>query len=64
MKFSGLQNGRIYTDKDGVRAFRFDGMYNDNLAEFTVCEYDEVKGEFLPTDEVLFFNKFEVTDLI
>lgn len=64
MKFNELQKGRIYTDKDGVRALRFDGMYNDHLAEFTVCEYDEDKGEFVATDEVLFFNNFEVTDLI
>ena len=66
MRFNELQKGKIYTDKDGVSAFRFEGMYNDQLAEFCECEYDEEKGEYIVIDSsfVHLFNKFEISDLI
>lgn len=64
MKFNDLQKGKIYTTKDGVSAFRFECLYNEQLAEFLECEYDEEKGEYMATNTTRLFNKFEIMDLI
>ena len=64
MRFEQLVKGTIYTDRDGVSAFRFDGMFNEYLAEFIKLEYDEEKGEYVDTNFVRLFTKFEVSHLI
>lgn len=63
MKFEELQKGNIYVDKNGT-PLKFKAMYNDQLAQFCVCEYDEEKGCCIATSEGLLLNKFEVRDLI
>ena len=45
MKFNELQKGRIYTDKDGINAYQFKKMRNEQIATFYVCEYNEEKGQ-------------------
>lgn len=62
--FEQLQEGKIYTDQDGVCAFKFIGMYNSQLAEFLELDYDEEKGDYVDTDIVRYFNHFEITDLV
>lgn len=68
MKFNELKEGKIYTDRDGVSAFKFIGIYNEHLAEFSEVDYDEEKGDFVDNGFISpithLFNKFEVTDLI
>lgn len=64
MKFNDLQKGRIYTDNDGVNAYQFVGMRNDQLATFNVCDYDEDKGDYIATSEVVYLTASEVKYLI
>ena len=64
MRFEEFVAGRIYTDKDGVNAYAFIGMRNDYLASFNVCEYDEEKGDYVATQEVVYLTANEVKGLI
>ena len=63
MKFNELVKGKIYTDREGCGYFKFNGYYNSQLAEFIEMELDDVNGYLFETDNILLFNKFEVTDL-
>jgi len=64
MKFNELQKGKIYTDKDGVSAYAFVEMRNDQIATFKACEYDEKKGDYIATEEVVYLTANEVKGLI
>ena len=64
MKFNELQAGRIYTDKDGVNAYKFVGMRNAQIATFKACEYDEEKGDYTATEETIYLTANEVKGLI
>ena len=64
MKLKELQKGRIYTDKDGVNAVQFKEMRNEQIATFYVCEYNEEKGDYVATEEVIYLVASEVKNLI
>lgn len=64
MKFIDLENGKIYTDKDGVNAYEFVELRNDQLATFKVCEYDEYKGDYVAGDETVYLTAREVEELV
>lgn len=64
MRFNELQKGRIYTDKDGVNAYEFVEMRNDQIATFKVCEYNEEKGDYVANDEIIYLTVSEVKGLI
>lgn len=64
MKFNELQKGRIYTDKDGVYAYQFIEMRNEQIATFKTCEYDEEIGDYIATATVIYLTANEVKYLI
>ena len=64
MKFEELQKGNIYTDKDGINAYQFKEMRNEQIATFYVCEYNEKKGDYVATEEVIYLVASEVKNLI
>ena len=64
MKFNELQKGNIYTDKDGINAYQFKEMRNEQIATFYVCEYNEEKGDYVATEEVIYLVASEVKNLI
>jgi hypothetical protein len=58
MKFSDLEKGVIYEDDLGT--YKFKRFAGHNIAEFSICEYFEDKGEYSETDKRLQFNQSEV----
>ena len=64
MKFNELQKGKIYTDKDGINAYQFKEIKNEQIATFYVCEYNEEKGDYVATEEIIYLVVSEVKNLI
>ena len=58
MKINELEKGAIYEDELG--AYKFKRFAGHNIAEFSICEYFEDKGEYSETDKRLQFNQSEV----
>lgn len=64
MKFNELLKGKIYADKDGVNAYMFVKMRNENLATFLICEYDEEKSDYIATTEEVYLTANEIKNLV
>lgn len=64
MKFSELKKSTVYTDRDGVNAYEFVELRNDQIATFKACEYDENKGDYVATTETIYLTVREVQKLI
>lgn len=64
MNINELQKGKIYTDKDGIKAYQFIEKRNEQIATFKNCEYDEEKGNYVPTNEDIYLTVSEVKTLV
>lgn len=49
-KFKDLEEGKVYERAAHGWSGKFIGMYNDKLAEFADCYYDEEKGDYIPEE--------------
>ena len=63
MNSNELQKGRIYTDHDGVNAYMFVELRNDQIATFKACEYDDGKGDYIATAETIYLTVNELKRL-
>lgn len=61
LNYKDLQKGKLYTDKNGVRVYRYIGRYGaGNLSEFDEMEYSEENQDYEPNGNNAILTPVEV----